>query len=143
MNAVIHKNAFDRISNYIRYARESKDCDIVYGGECDDSIGYFIEPTIIITRNHQSKTMQEEIFGPVITIYVYEDNKWQEMLNTVDSTSDKCSGAVVGQQPFGGSRASGTDDKAGSKLNLLRWVSPRLISTTHNPPTDFKYDYMD
>ena len=176
MNAVIHKNAFDRISNYISYARESKDCDIVYGGECDDSIGYFIEPTIIITRNDQSKTMQEEIFGPVITIYVYEDNKWQEMLNTVDSTSDyaltgafisedensidfatkklmysagnfyindKCSGAVVGQQPFGGSRASGTDDKAGSKLNLLRWVSPRLISTTHNPPTDFKYDYMD
>ena len=120
--------------------------------------------------------MQEEIFGPVITIFIYNDNEWKEMLKTVDSTSeyaltgafiseeknsidyatkklvysagnfyinDKCSGAVVGQQPFGGSRASGTDDKAGSKLNLLRWVSPRLISTTHNPPTEFKYQYMD
>jgi len=176
MTAVIHKDAFKRISNYIKYAKESNDCDIIYGGNCDDSVGYFVEPTIIITKNAKFKTMQEEIFGPVITIFIYDDSKWKEMLNTVDSTSeyaltgafisedknsidyatkklvysagnfyinDKCSGAVVGQQPFGGSRASGTDDKAGSKLNLLRWVSPRLISTTHNPPTEFKYQYMD
>ena len=176
MTAVIHKDAFKRISNYIKYAQESKDCDIIHGGNCDDSVGYFVEPTIIITNNAKFKTMQEEIFGPVITIFIYNDIEWKEMLNTVDSTSeyaltgafisedknsidyatkklvysagnfyinDKCSGAVVGQQPFGGSRASGTDDKAGSKLNLLRWVSPRLISTTHNPPTEFKYKYMD
>ena len=176
MTAVIHKDAFERISNYIKYAQESKDCDIIHGGNCDDSVGYFVEPTIIITNNPKFKTMQEEIFGPVITIFIYNDSKWKEMLKTVDSTSeyaltgafisedknsidyatkelvysagnfyinDKCSGAVVGQQPFGGSRASGTDDKAGSKLNLLRWVSPRLISTTHNPPTEFKYQYMD
>ena len=176
MTAVIHKDAFKRISNYIKYAQESKDCDIIHGGNCDDSVGYFVEPTIIITKNAKFKTMQEEIFGPVITIFIYNDNEWKEMLKTVDSTSeyaltgafiseeknsidyatkklvysagnfyinDKCSGAVVGQQPFGGSRASGTDDKAGSKLNLLRWVSPRLISTTHNPPTEFKYQYMD
>ena len=176
MTAVIHKDAFKRISNYIKYAKESNDCDIIYGGNCDDSVGYFVEPTIIITKNAKFKTMQEEIFGPVITIFIYDDSEWKEMLNTVDSTSeyaltgafisedknsidyatkklvysagnfyinDKCSGAVVGQQPFGGSRASGTDDKAGSKLNLLRWVSPRLISTTHNPPTEFKYQYMD
>ena len=176
MTAVIHKDAFKRISNYIKYAQESKDCNIIHGGNCDGSVGYFVEPTIIITKNAKFKTMQEEIFGPVITIFIYDDSKWKEMLNTVDSTSeyaltgafisedknsidyatkklvysagnfyinDKCSGAVVGQQPFGGSRASGTDDKAGSKLNLLRWVSPRLISTTHNPPTEFKYQYMD
>ena len=176
MTAVIHKDAFKRISNYIKYAQESKDCEIIHGGNCDDSVGYFVEPTIIITNNAKFKTMQEEIFGPVITIFIYNDSEWKEMLNTVDSTSeyaltgafisedknsidyatkklvysagnfyinDKCSGAVVGQQPFGGSRASGTDDKAGSKLNLLRWVSPRLISTTHNPPTEFKYQYMD
>ena len=176
MTAVIHKDAFKRISNYIKYAQESKDCNIIHGGNCDGSVGYFVEPTIIITKNAKFKTMQEEIFGPVITIFIYDDSEWKEMLNTVDSTSeyaltgafisedknsidyatkklvysagnfyinDKCSGAVVGQQPFGGSRASGTDDKAGSKLNLLRWVSPRLISTTHNPPTEFKYQYMD
>ena len=176
MTAVIHKDAFKRISNYIKYAQESKDCNIIHGGNCDGSVGYFVEPTIIITKNAKFKTMQEEIFGPVITIFIYNDNEWKEMLKTVDSTSeyaltgafiseeknsidyatkklvysagnfyinDKCSGAVVGQQPFGGSRASGTDDKAGSKLNLLRWVSPRLISTTHNPPTEFKYQYMD
>ena len=176
MTAVIHKDAFMRISNYIKYAQESKDCNIIHGGNCDGSVGYFVEPTIIITKNAKFKTMQEEIFGPVITIFIYYDSEWKEMLKTVDSTSeyaltgafisedknsidyatkklvysagnfyinDKCSGAVVGQQPFGGSRASGTDDKAGSKLNLLRWVSPRLISTTHNPPTEFKYQYMD
>ena len=176
MTAVIHAGAFERISKYIDYAKSSNDCEILHGGNYDDSVGYFVEPTIILTRNHQFKTMKEEIFGPVVTLYVYDDKNWEEMLDIVDNTSeyaltgafisqdeesikialnklrysagnfyvnDKPSGAVVGQQPFGGCRASGTDDKAGSKLNLLRWVSPRLVSRTHNPPTSYPYDYMD
>ena len=176
MTAVIHKGAFERISGYIDYAKSSDECEILIGGNYDDSVGYFVEPTIILTTNHQFKTMKEEIFGPVVTLYVYDDKNWEEMLDIVDKTSDyaltgafisqdeksiklalnklkysagnfyvndKPSGAVVGQQPFGGCRASGTDDKAGSKLNLLRWVSPRLVSRTHNPPTSYPYDYMD
>ena len=176
MTAVIHAGAFERISKYIDYAKSSNDCEILHGGNYDDSVGYFVEPTIILTRNHQFKTMKEEIFGPVVTLYVYDDKNWEEMLEIVDNTSeyaltgafisqdeesikialnklrysagnfyvnDKPSGAVVGQQPFGGCRASGTDDKAGSKLNLLRLVSPRLVSRTHNPPTSYPYDYMD
>ncbi|MEC7063685.1 MAG: L-glutamate gamma-semialdehyde dehydrogenase [Bacteroidota bacterium] len=176
MTAVIHKGAFERISSYIDYAKSSDDCEILCGGNYDDTVGYFVEPTIILTTNHQFKTMKEEIFGPVVTLYVYDDENWEEMLDIVDKTSDyaltgafisqdeesiklalnklkysagnfyvndKPSGAVVGQQPFGGCRASGTDDKAGSKLNLLRWVSPRLVSRTHNPPTSYPYDYMD
>ena len=176
MTAVIHKGAFERISSYIDYAKSSDDCEILCGGNYDDTVGYFVEPTIILTTNHQFKTMKEEIFGPVVTLYVYDDKNWEEMLDIVDKTSDyaltgafisqdeesiklalnklkysagnfyvndKPSGAVVGQQPFGGCRASGTDDKAGSKLNLLRWVSPRLVSRTHNPPTSYPYDYMD
>ncbi len=176
MTAVIHKGAFERISSYIDYAKSSDECEILFGGNYDDSVGYFVEPTIILTTNHQFKTMKEEIFGPVVTLYVYDDKNWEEMLDIVDKTSDyaltgafisqdeesiklalnklkysagnfyvndKPSGAVVGQQPFGGCRASGTDDKAGSKLNLLRWVSPRLVSRTHNPPTSYPYDYMD
>ena len=176
MTAVIHKDAFKRISSYIDYAKKSEECKILHGGNYDDSVGYFVEPTIILTTNHQFKTMQEEIFGPVVTLYIYDDSKWSEMLDIVDNTSDyaltgafisqdensieyalkklkysagnfyindKPSGAVVGQQPFGGCRASGTDDKAGSKLNLLRWVSPRLVSRTHNPPTHYPYEYMD
>ena len=176
MTAVIHKDAFKRISSYIDYAKNSDECKILHGGNYDDTVGYFVEPTIILTTNHQFKTMQEEIFGPVVTLYVYDDNDWKNMLEIVDNTSDyaltgafiskdeesidyalkklkysagnfyvndKPSGAVVGQQPFGGCRASGTDDKAGSKLNLLRWVSPRLVSRTHNPPTDYPYEYMD
>ena len=176
MTAVIHKGAFERISSYIDYAKSSDECEILLGGNYDDSVGYFVEPTIILTTNHQFKTMKEEIFGPVVTLYVYDDKNWEEMLDIVDKTSDyaltgafisqdeesiklalnklkysagnfyvndKPSGAVVGQQPFGGCRASGTDDKAGSKLNLLRWVSPRLVSRTHNPPTSYPYDYMD
>ena len=176
MTAVIHAGAFERISKYIDYAKSSNECEILLGGNYDDSVGYFVEPTIILTRNHQFKTMKEEIFGPVVTLYVYDDKNWEEMLEIVDNTSeyaltgafisqdeesikialnklrysagnfyvnDKPSGAVVGQQPFGGCRASGTDDKAGSKLNLLRWVSPRLVSRTHNPPTSYPYDYMD
>ena len=176
MTAVIHKDAFKRISSYIDYAKNSDECKILHGGNYDDTVGYFVQPTIILTTNHQFKTMQEEIFGPVVTLYVYDDNDWKNMLDIVDNTSDyaltgafiskdeesidyalkklkysagnfyvndKPSGAVVGQQPFGGCRASGTDDKAGSKLNLLRWVSPRLVSRTHNPPTDYPYEYMD
>ena len=176
MTAVIHKDAFKRISSYIDYAKKSEECKILHGGNYDDSVGYFVEPTIILTTNHQFKTMQEEIFGPIVTLYIYDDNEWSEMLDIVDNTSDyaltgafisqdensieyalkklkysagnfyindKPSGAVVGQQPFGGCRASGTDDKAGSKLNLLRWVSPRLVSRTHNPPTHYPYEYMD
>ena len=176
MTAVIHENAFDRISNYIDFAKSSDDCEILHGGNYDKSVGYFVEPTILLTKNHQFKTMQEEIFGPVVTMFIYKDDEWLEMLDIVDKTSDyaltgafisenedsidialnklrysagnfyindKPSGAVVGQQPFGGCRASGTDDKAGSKLNLLRWVSPRLVSRTHNPPTKYPYDYMD
>ena len=176
MTAVIHENAFDRISNYIDFAKSSDDCVILHGGNYDKSVGYFVEPTILLTKNHQFKTMQEEIFGPVVTMFIYKDEEWLEMLDIVDKTSDyaltgafisenedsidialnklrysagnfyindKPSGAVVGQQPFGGCRASGTDDKAGSKLNLLRWVSPRLVSRTHNPPTKYPYDYMD
>ena len=176
MTAVIHKGAFERISSYIDYAKSSDECEILFGGNYDDTVGYFVEPTIILTTNHQFKTMKEEIFGPVVTLYVYDDENWEEMLDIVDKTSDyaltgafisqdeesiklalnklkysagnfyvndKPSGAVVGQQPFGGCRASGTDDKAGSKLNLLRWVSPRLVSRTHNPPTSYPYDYMD
>ena len=176
MTAVIHENAFNRISNYIDFAKSSDDCEILHGGNYDKSVGYFVEPTILLTKNHQFKTMQEEIFGPVVTMFIYKDEDWLEMLDIVDKTSDyaltgafisenedsidiaqnklrysagnfyindKPSGAVVGQQPFGGCRASGTDDKAGSKLNLLRWVSPRLVSRTHNPPTKYPYDYMD
>ena len=176
MTAVIHENAFNRISNYIDFAKSSDDCEILHGGNYDKSVGYFVDPTILLTKNHQFKTMQEEIFGPVVTMFIYKDDEWLEMLDIVDKTSDyaltgafisenedsidialnklrysagnfyindKPSGAVVGQQPFGGCRASGTDDKAGSKLNLLRWVSPRLVSRTHNPPTKYPYDYMD
>ena len=175
MTAVIHKNSYDKIVNYIELAKNDKEAEILIGGDYDDSKGYFISPTIIVTSNPKFITMQEEIFGPVVTIYVYPDNDWKQMLTVVDQTSiyaltgafisedrksieyalrhlrysagnfyinDKPSGAVVGQQPFGGSRASGTNDKAGSKLNLLRWVSPRLIKENFNPPTDYPYPYM-
>ena len=158
MNAVIDKSAFDAISNYIQFAKEHDDAEIVTGGNCDDSLGYFIDPTAILTTDPQFKTMKEEIFGPVLTIYIYDNDKWNETIKLVDTTSeygltgciiannveiikqttkklthsagnfyinDKPTGAVVGQQPFGGSRASGTNDKAGSELNLLRWISVR------------------
>jgi len=159
-SAVIDKNSFNNIKSYIDYARTSSDCEILIGGKCDDSVGYFIEPTVIVAKNPKAKVMEEEIFGPVLSIYVYPADKYQETLKICDETSpyaltgalfaqereaidlgskilknasgnfyinDKCTGAVVGQQPFGGSRASGTNDKAGSYLNLLRWVSTRTI----------------
>jgi len=175
INAVISEKAFDSISSYINYAKSSEDAEIIQGGNYDKSIGYFIEPTIIVTTNPKFKTMVEEIFGPVITIYVYDPEKWEETLEIVDKTSeyaltgailsvdryaaeyatkvlenaagnfyinDKPTGAVVGQQPFGGARGSGTNDKAGSILNLLRWVSPRTIKETFVPATEYKYPFL-
>ena len=175
MTAVIHQRSYNKIVSYIEKAKNDEDSKILIGGDYDDSKGYFISPTIIITTNPKCATMTQEIFGPVVTIYVYPDHEWKKTLQLVDQTSeyaltgafisneketidyalkhlrysagnfyinDKPSGAVVGQQPFGGSRASGTNDKAGSKLNLLRWVSPRLIKENFNPPTDYPYPYM-
>jgi len=176
MTAVIHKNSFDKIVKYIKKAKNDEEAEILIGGDYDDSKGYFISPTVILTTNPNYITMTEEIFGPVVTIFIYPDKEWKDILKLVDKTSiyaltgafisknkesidyalkhlrysagnfyinDKPSGAVVGQQPFGGSRASGTNDKAGSKLNLLRWVSPRLIKENLSPPTDYPYPYME
>jgi 1-pyrroline-5-carboxylate dehydrogenase len=173
MSAVIDKKAFDRISGYISDAKNS--ASVLQGGGCDDSKGYFIEPTLIETKDPSYRLLCEEIFGPVVTAYVYPDNKWAETLDIVDRTSpyaltgaifatdraavregtsalrnaagnfyinDKPTGAVVGQQPFGGARASGTNDKAGSKANLTRWVSTRTMKETFVPPTDYKYPFM-
>jgi 1-pyrroline-5-carboxylate dehydrogenase len=176
MNAVIDKSSFKNIANYIDYAKNNSDAEIIFGGGCDDSIGYFIEPTIILTSDPKFKTMTEEIFGPVLTIYVYEPENWEETIRLVNTTSDyaltgciiasekkvinetqnklkhsagnfyindKPTGAVVGQQPFGGSRRSGTNDKAGSELNLMRWVSVRTIKENLNPPKDYKYSFLE
>ena len=176
VNAVINENAFDSIASYIDFAKNNNDAEIIAGGGYDKSKGYFIEPTVIVTKDPKFKTMCEEIFGPVITIYVYDENNWRETLTLVDQTSDyaltgavfstdryaideatkllenaagnfyindKPTGAVVGQQPFGGSRGSGTNDKAGSVLNLLRWVSPRTIKETFNPPIDYRYPFLE
>ncbi|MHC4324426.1 MAG: L-glutamate gamma-semialdehyde dehydrogenase [Planctomycetota bacterium] len=175
MGAVIDKNSFDTIKEYIEYAKNSPDMDIIAGGGCDESVGYFIEPTVVVSRDPKSKLMVEEIFGPVLTIYVYPEAEYDQTLDTCDQTSpyaltgaifaldrgaivkamntlrhaagnfyvnDKPTGAVVAQQPFGGTRASGTNDKAGSWLNLERWVSPRAIKETFLPPRDFRYPYM-
>ncbi|MEA3287600.1 MAG: L-glutamate gamma-semialdehyde dehydrogenase [Candidatus Marinimicrobia bacterium] len=175
MNAVIDKGAFEDITAYIDYAKNHADAEIITGGNYDDSVGYFIEPTTIVTTNPHFKTMEEEIFGPVVSIYVY-DESWEDILELVDGTSpyaltgavlsndrvatelaikklrhsagnfyinDKPTGAVVGQQPFGGSRASGTNDKAGSISNLTRWVSQRTIKENFLPPTEFPYPFMD
>jgi 1-pyrroline-5-carboxylate dehydrogenase len=176
MTAVIHENSFDKIVSYIESARDSEDAKIIIGGDYDKSEGFFVSPTVILTTNPNFITMEKEIFGPVVTIFIYDDNSWKDTLKIVDNTSiyaltgafiskdkdsidyalktlrysagnfyinDKPSGAVVGQQPFGGSRGSGTNDKAGSKLNLLRWVSPRLIKENFNPPTEYPYPYME
>ncbi len=176
MNAVIDKPAFDSISEYIKNAKAASDAEIITGGNCDDSVGYFIEPTTILTDNPKYTTMCEEIFGPVLTIYLYDPKDWKLTLELVDTTSpyaltgcvwgqdreavneateklthaagnfyinDKPTGAVVGQQPFGGSRASGTNDKAGSMFNLIRWVSMRTIKETFDPPKDFRYPFMN
>lgn len=175
INAVIDKKAFDKISGYIDYIKEQNDAEIIAGGNYDDSKGYFIEPTVVVTTNPRFKTMEEEIFGPVMTVYVYEAEDFDTILELTDKTSpyaltgavfsqdryaleqavvklenaagnfyinDKPTGAVVGQQPFGGARGSGTNDKAGSYLNLLRWVSPRTIKETFVPAEDYRYPFM-
>lgn len=175
VSAVISEGSFDKLARYIDAAKNASDAEIVIGGNYDKSVGYFIEPTVIVTTNPKYDTMSTELFGPVLTIYVYEDAKWAETLTLVDETSpyaltgaifsqdryaiqeatealvnsagnfyinDKPTGAVVGQQPFGGARASGTNDKAGSILNLQRWISPRTIKETFVPPTDYKYPFL-
>ena len=176
VNAVIDEKSFDKITGYIDAAKKSPEAEIISGGNYDKSKGYFIEPTLIKTSNPGFLTMCEEIFGPVMTVFEYDDERWEEMLTIVDQTgpyaltgalfarergtidfiskklenaagnfyiNDKPTGAVVGQQPFGGARASGTNDKAGSFLNLIRWVSPRTIKENFAPPTDYKYPFME
>lgn len=175
ITAVIHEGSFDKLAKYIDQAKEDSNAEIIVGGNYDKSKGYFIEPTVILTTDPNYTTMETELFGPVVTIYVYEDNDWGKTLKMVDSTSeyaltgavlakdryaieeatkalqncagnfyinDKPTGAVVGQQPFGGARASGTNDKAGSAQNLLRWVSPRLIKETFVTPEDYRYPFL-
>ena len=175
INAVIDEKSFDKISRYIDAAKNSPDAKVIAGGNYDKSKGYFIEPTVIETTNPSYISMCEEIFGPVLTFYVYDENKWEETIDIVNTTSpyaltgavlskdrnaiaiathklrhaagnfyvnDKPTGAVVGQQPFGGARASGTNDKAGSMLNLYRWLSARTIKETFDPPTDYRYAFL-
>jgi 1-pyrroline-5-carboxylate dehydrogenase len=175
MGAVIDKKSFDKITGYIDKARQASDAEVIIGGEADDSVGYFVHPTVIHTTNPHFVTMEEEIFGPVLTVYVYEDAKFEETLDICESTSpyaltgaifardrhvlkhmadklrhaagnfyinDKPTAAVVNQQPFGGSRKSGTNDKAGSIPHLYRWLSMRAMKETTDPPTDWTYPYM-
>jgi len=175
INAVIDEKAYNKISKYISQAKKDKTAKVIIGGKCSKSKGYFIEPTVIEVSDPQYTTMCEEIFGPVLTIYVYEDSKYEEILKLTDSSSpyaltgaifaneksavltaqrilknaagnfyinDKPTGAVVGQQPFGGGRASGTNDKAGSVLNLYRWLSPQTIKENFNPPSDYRYPFL-
>ena len=176
ITAVIHEKSFDKLVHFIEQAKLDEDVEVLVGGTYDKSKGYFVHPTLLKTNNPHYTTMETELFGPVVTVYVYDDKDWESTLGLVNTTSvygltgaviaqdrmfieaaanrlrhaagnfyinDKPSGAVVGQQPFGGSRASGTNDKAGSALNLLRWVSPRLIKETLVPATDYRYPYMD
>lgn len=173
--AVIHEGSFDKLVSYIEQAKQDADATIIHGGGYDKSVGYFVEPTIILTTNPKYKTMETELFGPVLTVYIYEDKDWHSTLQLIDNTSeyaltgavfsedryaieeatqalvnsagnfyinDKPTGAVVGNQPFGGARASGTNDKAGSAQNLLRWVSPRTIKETFVTPTDYRYPFL-
>ncbi len=175
VNAVIDKSAFDSIAEYIDFAKNSSDCEVICGGNYDNSKGLYIDPTVVVTEDPKFKLMQEEIFGPVLTMYVYDDDKYTETLHLCDETSpfaltgaifatdryaveeafkilrhaagnfyinDKPTGAVVGQQPFGGARASGTNDKAGSFLNLIRWCSPRTIKETFVPAKNYRYPFM-
>ena len=175
MGAVIDKGSFATQKAAIEEAKASNDAEILVGGDCDDSKGYFVRPTVIVAKDPKFRTLCDELFGPVLTLHVYDETKWSETLDLVDHTSpyaltgavfaqdraavqqavdrlrnaagnfyinDKPTGAVVGQQPFGGARASGTNDKAGSLLNLIRWVSPRTMKETFNPPTDYRYPFM-
>lgn len=175
VTAVIHEGSFDKLVSYIEQAKKDSDAEIIFGGGYDKSKGYFIQPTVILTTNPKYTTMETELFGPVLTIYIYEDSKWEDTLTLIDNTSeyaltgaifsqdryaieqatvalqnsagnfyinDKPTGAVVGMQPFGGARASGTNDKAGSAQNLLRWVSPRTIKETFVTPEDYRYPFL-
>jgi 1-pyrroline-5-carboxylate dehydrogenase len=175
-NAVIEEKAFNSISQYIEQARQNPMNEIIAGGKHDKSNGYFIEPTVIVSKDPSSVTMCEEVFGPVLTVYVYHSENFEQTLELVDSTSpyaltgsifacdrfaiematkkltnaagnfyinDKPTGAVVGQQPFGGARGSGTNDKAGAKMNLLRWVSMRTIKETFVPAVDYRYPFLE
>ncbi|NAW51112.1 L-glutamate gamma-semialdehyde dehydrogenase [Elizabethkingia argentiflava] len=175
INAVIDKNAFEKCKTYIDRAQKAEDAKVIIGGQYDDRKGYFVHPTVIETTNPHYESLEQEIFGPILSVYVYEDDQWEETLQLVDNTSpysltgsifsqdryaineaykalenaagnfyinDKPTGAVVGQQPFGGGRASGTNDKAGSKMNLLRWISARSIKETFVPAKDYKYPYL-
>jgi 1-pyrroline-5-carboxylate dehydrogenase len=175
INAVIDETSFNKITSYIDDAKKDKEAEIIVGGNYDKSKGYFIEPTVIVTTNPNYITMQEELFGPVLTIFVYPEDEYESTLELVDRTSpyaltgaifstdryaidlatkklvnaagnfyinDKPTGAVVGQQPFGGARASGTNDKSGSMINLMRWVSPRTIKENFDSPEDYRYPFM-
>lgn len=175
VTAVIHEGSFDKLVSYIEQAKQDADAEILFGGNYDKSVGYFIQPTVILTTNPKYKTMETELFGPVLTVYVYEDADWKDTLTLIDQTSeyaltgavfsqdryaiveatqalensagnfyinDKPTGAVVGMQPFGGARASGTNDKAGSMQNLLRWVSPRTIKETFVTPANYRYPFL-
>jgi len=175
INAVIDEDSFDNCMHYITYSEESSDAEIIAGGNGDKGVGYFVEPTIIVTSNPKFKSMQEEIFGPVLTVFIYEDSKLEETIALCNETSpygltgavfssdrvaaasmceqlryaagnfyinDKPTGAIVGLQPFGGSRASGTNDKAGGEFNLIRWISPRTIKETFQPASEYRYNYM-
>jgi 1-pyrroline-5-carboxylate dehydrogenase len=175
INAVIDEKSFDSIAGYVEGAKKDSNAEIIVGGGHDKSVGYFVEPTVIETKDPKYRTMCEEIFGPVLTMYVYDASQFEKTLELVDETSpyaltgavigqdreaidlatnrlrnaagnfyinDKPTGAVVGQQPFGGARASGTNDKAGSILNLYRWLSARTIKETMVPPTDYRYPFM-
>jgi 1-pyrroline-5-carboxylate dehydrogenase len=176
MGAVIDEISFDKLAGYISDAKADPSVEIIFGGNYDKTKGYFIEPTVILTTDPHYVTMHHELFGPVLTIYVYEPENWNDVLHLIDTTTtysltgavfakdryaieeanfaltnaagnfyinDKPTGAVVGQQPFGGARASGTNDKSGSYLNLLRWVSPRTIKENFNPPVEYRYPFMD
>lgn len=175
VNAVIDEASFDNLAAYINRAKQSTDAEILIGGNCDKSVGYFVEPTVIVVNKPDYETMCDELFGPVLSVFVYEDKDYTDTLRLVDKTSpygltgsifsydryateealallqhaagnfyinDKPTGAVVGQQPFGGSRASGTNDKAGGPINLLKWCSPRCIKETYTPPTDYRYPFL-
>ena len=175
MGALIDKNSYDKLKEAIDLGRSDSSCDVVIGGEYDDSTGWFVKPTVVECRDPKHHLMRTEFFGPLLSVYVYDDERYEETLDLCATTSDygltgavfatereavrtgvdrlrfaagnfyindKPTGAVVGQQPFGGSRASGTNDKAGSLLNLLRWVSARTMKETFVPPTDYRYPYM-
>ena len=176
INAVINEQSFDKLSKAIDAAKSDPALEVIAGGTYDKSEGYFIQPTVIVTKDPYYQTMCEELFGPVLTIHVYPDEEFEKTLKIIDNTSiygltgafiaqdryaieqatialrnsagnfyinDKCTGAVVGQQPFGGARGSGTNDKAGSMINLLRWVSPRTIKETFDPAKDYRYPFLE